>query len=401
MDFHERTTSLDQLAVLQPGSGTITGMGEPVQVPAMRVTTNLFSMLGYKPVIGRDFAPSEGFKDRVILISHSLWMSMFGGDRSVVGKRLTGDGIAYTIIGVVPADVWLPVSADLFAPWSESDLRGMNRMDRQFAVLAKLKPGVTWKQASAELDSVERHIAATVPRMKDWSAYIVPLQSWVSDRARPGIGKGVFEIVGIVGEVHNAGLDKQPEPTIYVSFRQEPEPQVRYVIRTPEPRGIVRAVKEAVYSVDRDQPVYNIRTMDEIVAGSRRSSRMTLWLLAVFAAVALVLAAVGIYGVVSYTVAQRTNEIGIRMALGAGFGHIIRLVLSSGMKLAGLGVAVGIFGAFAISRLMSSLLFGVSALDPFVFAATASVLVMVALIATLVPARRAARTNPVVSLRYE
>jgi len=215
------------------------------------------------------------------------------------------------------------------------------------------------------------------------------------------LGRTSFEIVGVVGDIRNDGLDKQPEPTIYTSFRQEPEPQVRYVIRHPTPQTIIKSAKEALYAVDKDQPVYNVRTMDEVVSGSQSGSRLALTLIGTFAMVALVLASLGIYGVVSYAVTQRTNEIGIRMALGARFADIVQMVLGDGLRLAGIGIVAGILAGLAASRLLASLLFGVSAANPVVFLTTAVLLGTVALVATLLPAIRAARTSPVVSLRYE
>jgi putative ABC transport system permease protein len=141
--------------------------------------------------------------------------------------------------------------------------------------------------------------------------------------------------------------------------------------------------------------------MDDVVAGSQSSSRFTLVLLGVFAATALVLAAIGIYGVISYSVTQRTGEIGIRMALGADRKSVLRLVVGDGMALAGMGIAIGLAGALAVSRLLGSLLFGVSASDPFVFGLTAFVLAAVALCAASIPALRAARIDPGESLRYQ
>lgn len=723
IDFKEQATTLEQVAVIEPGSGTINGLGEPQQVPGMRVSTNLFSMLGVKPLLGRDFNAGEGWKDRVLILSHASWQKWFGGNPSAIGKGILLDGLSYTIIGVLPPGAWLPLPSEAFVPWADSDLRARPRMDKNIAALAKLKPGVTWKQASAELDAIERRIAEKTPRMRDWSAYALPFQDWISQRARPalllllaavgvvlliactnlanlllaraagrerdvavrlalgagrgtlirqfltetlvlgilggaaglllafwgvdalnrvvpetlrmpdsnadfvrppvvidgvvlaftivvalisgllfglapafassrasvatilrgsrasasararkvrdglvvaeialavvllvaatltiqsfwnmrkvqpgfasdrllvvetelptdsryktrteqtrffrqtldniaqlpgvlavgltcslpmdtedhkadfrivgtplppsgqllpahfrsvsegyfsamriplkrgrllderdtaerpavalidaaaaqrywsdgtdpvgqkiGLGQSSMEIIGIVGEVRNDGLDKQPEPAIYVSFRQAPESQVRFVVRHPLPQNIVNAVKNAFYAVDKNQPIYNIRTMEEVVSGSQSGSRLMLTLVGLFALVALVLASLGIYGVVSYAVTQRTNEIGIRMALGADARDIIRLVLGGGLQLIGIGILAGVVISLAASRLLASLLFGVSPANPLVFVGTSLLLALVALAATLVPAIRASRTNPIVSLKYE
>ena len=153
--------------------------------------------------------------------------------------------------------------------------------------------------------------------------------------------------------------------------------------------------------MDKDQPVYSVKTMDELIKGSISQRRFAMMLLAGFAAVALVLAAVGIYGVMSYSVTQRSHEMGIRMALGASQRDVLSLVVKHGLKLVIIGAAIGMAGAIALTRLMSSLLFGVSATDPLTFALTSVLLTGVALAACFIPARRATKVDPMVALRYE
>jgi putative ABC transport system permease protein len=160
-------------------------------------------------------------------------------------------------------------------------------------------------------------------------------------------------------------------------------------------------VRGQVVAVDKDQPIYNLKLMDELISGSMSQQRFAMLLLAVFAGVAMVLAAVGIYGVTSYSVTQRSHEIGIRMALGARRRDVLNLVVTQGLKLVIAGVAIGLGGAFALTRVMSSLLFGVSATDPMVFLLTAVALTGVALAASFIPARRATKVDPMVALRYE
>jgi putative ABC transport system permease protein len=210
------------------------------------------------------------------------------------------------------------------------------------------------------------------------------------------------EIVGIVGDVKNSALNQQTAPAMYTSYLQIPEMKMSLVVRAEgDPANMIRAVEKQVWAVDKDQPMYKIRTMEQVVGESQSSSRFTLALLAIFAAVAMGLAAVGIYGVISYTVTQRTREIGIRIALGAERGDVLRLVVGQGTVLAVTGVAVGLVGALALTRVMRSLLFGVSATDPLIFAGAALFLAAVAMLASYIPARRAMSVDPTVSLRYD
>ena len=168
-----------------------------------------------------------------------------------------------------------------------------------------------------------------------------------------------------------------------------------------DPSSLAATVRKAVWEIDKDQPVSNIQTMEEILADSIARQRFSMLLLAIFAAVALVLAGVGIYGVMSYSVAQRTREIGIRMALGAQTGAVLKLAVGYGMKLVIAGLVIGLIAAFALTRVMSTLLFGVTATDPTTFTLISLLLIAVAAIASYVPARRATRVNPIIALRYE
>jgi putative ABC transport system permease protein len=212
-----------------------------------------------------------------------------------------------------------------------------------------------------------------------------------------------YEIVGIVRHVEHYKLDGQsPDAQFYTNFNQSRARSNSLLVRTDaEPLSLAAAVRAQVAALNKDQAVFNVRTMEQILARSVAARRFSMLLLTVFAVVALALASLGIYGLMSYAVAQRTREIGVRMALGAQSGNVLRLVIGQGMKLAFVGVATGIVASLALTRAMKNLLFGVSATDPATFAAIALLLTLVALLACWIPARRATRIDPLVTLRSE
>jgi putative ABC transport system permease protein len=210
------------------------------------------------------------------------------------------------------------------------------------------------------------------------------------------------EVVGIVGHVKQKGLEGESPVQYYVPHRQRPVSTVFLAVRSSSDRtNLASSVRGAIRSIDKDLPVFRVTTMEQMVADSMSQRRFSMLLLGVFAAVALVLAAVGLYGVMSYAVTQRTHEIGIRMALGARGADVLKLVVGQGMLFALIGVVIGLIAAFALTRVMSSLLFGVSATDPLIFAGISLMLAGVALGASFIPARRAIKVDPMVALRYE
>jgi predicted permease len=262
------------------------------------------------------------------------------------------------------------------------------------------------------------------PQDDEHSSVVVDIDDVFARTYLPGenpIGKHVHlatfdvtaEIVGVVGHVKQWGLDADSKSAIEAQldypFMQLPEKlmpmvadSVAVVLRTEgDPTTVMGSVRGAVEEIDPREVIYNVRTMDEVVSSSFAARRLSMLLLSVFAALALVLACVGIYGVISYLVSQRTHEIGVRMALGAEHSDILRLVIGHGARMALVGVAIGIGAALGLMRLMASQLFGVSAHDPLTFAAVAMLLIIVAVAACYIPARRAMRVDPMIALRHE
>jgi putative ABC transport system permease protein len=215
-------------------------------------------------------------------------------------------------------------------------------------------------------------------------------------------GESWISIVGVIGDVKQLGLDTSAKPEVYFPFLQVPSPSMSLVVRTAtEPLSLAGAVKSQIQMIDRDLPIDESKTMQQLLADSSSGRRFNMLLLTVFAVVALVLAVVGIYGVMSYTVTQRTHEIGIRIAIGAQARDVFRMVIGQGMILAMIGIAFGLVGAFALTRLMTTMLFGVEPTDPATFVTIAVLLTAVALVACYIPGRRATKVDPLVALRYE
>ena len=214
--------------------------------------------------------------------------------------------------------------------------------------------------------------------------------------------KGMREIVGVAADVRHARLDGESFPEMYIPHAQMPSREMSLVVRTTtDPLGLAAAVRRQVLEMDKDQPVSRVSTMDGLLALSVAQPRSNALLLSLFGALALVLAAVGVYGVISFAVAQRTREIGIRMALGAQGGEVLKMIVLQGAKLTFTGMAIGLVAALWLTRMVSGLLFAVSPTDPAIFAGTALLLAAVSLLACYLPARRATKVDPMVALRCE
>jgi len=210
------------------------------------------------------------------------------------------------------------------------------------------------------------------------------------------------QVVGVVGSVRHNGVVKEPMPEIYLPQAQNAVANMVLVVRTASDlRAVVGPIRREVWSVDKNLPVHSIKTMAQILADDLMGYNLYIGLMSTFAAIALLLAAVGVYGVISYSVGQRTHEFGIRLALGAQARSIIKLVIGQGLKLVLVGLAIGLMGAFALMRVISEVFFGVSATDPVIFVSVSLLLTGVALLACYLPARKATKVDPMVALRYE
>jgi putative ABC transport system permease protein len=259
----------------------------------------------------------------------------------------------------------------------------------------------------SKLNEIQRLIAGgnSIIIDEEFAKKYWPNEDAVGKRIRLGreADAPVLEVLGVVGRVKMESLNQNSDRVQgYFAFNQVPQGDMTVVIKgTSDPNQLINSVRGAVREIDPDQPIYSPRTMDEIRAESVAPERLNLTLLSLFAGIALVLAIVGIYGVMSYSVTQRTHEIGIRMAIGARPRDVFRMVLGQGMKLALIGVVIGLFSAYLLTRLMETMLFGVEPTDATTFAAISIMLITVALLACYLPGRRATKVEPTVSLRYE
>jgi ABC-type antimicrobial peptide transport system permease subunit len=210
------------------------------------------------------------------------------------------------------------------------------------------------------------------------------------------------EIVGVVADVRDAGLTREPGPMMYVPYAQAPFWGANLVVRsTLSPTALVGTIRGVVRSIDKNLPITHVATIPEVLDASVAQRKFRTWLLGAFGVVALLLAAIGVFGVVSFSVASRTREFGVRVALGAAPTSIGRMILMEGLRLGGIGLGLGLAAALAFARFLKSELYGVTVYDPTTFFGSAAVLLAVAIFACYIPARRAMRVDPMIALRYE
>lgn len=314
----------------------------------------------------------------------------------------------------------LPMTGDSEIPfWVEGRAKPANEQDMPFALFYIVTPDyhkvmripVQLGRELSERDDEHAPIVAVID--SSFSQKYFPVENPIGKRINLGFLDMQAEIVGVVGHVEHWGLGSKAhenlQAQLYLSVWQIPDrfwPLLAnggsYVARTAgAPLGIVSSLRDAAQRADSSAVVYGVRRMDDIVAGSIATQRMAMMLLSVFSGLALVLSAIGIYGVISYLAGQRTQEIGVRIALGATSADVLRLVLGEGMRITLIGVGIGLVAALGLTRLITKMIYGVGATDPITFGGVAILLTGVALLACYIPARRAMRVDPIVALRYE
>jgi predicted permease len=350
---------------------------------------NLLTMQLSLPGDSYDMARARRFYDECVARVEAVP----GVRAAALTQSLPIDGSRWNSVFVV-ADKPVPPRAELpsaaFTPVSAGFFRAMG---------IRLLKGRAFTEADADGKPTVTVVNETMAR-RFW-----PGEDPIGKRLKQGWPEDQTpwrEVVGVVADVKTNGVDRQTPLQAYLPLAQRPANSVALVVRASgNPLSLATAAERAVHEVDKDLPVSDARSMDQLMSGAIARQRLTLALLLGFGLLALVLAAVGIYGVISYSVSLRTHEFGVRMALGARAGDVVRLVIGQGLRLTLAGVALGLLCAFGLTRWMESLLFGVRATDPLTFAVITVLLTAIALLACYLPARRAARVDPMVALRYE
>jgi putative ABC transport system permease protein len=328
---------------------------------------------------------------------------------SELKKRLESSPGVQSASAILP----LPLSGDRYSISFQIQGREVARKDEPSADI--FMTGADYFRAMGipmikgrDFDQRDQHGAPPVVIVsEEFARQFFPNEDPIGKRMSPGLStfdneRSYREIIGVVGNIRSRTLSDAPKPAYYVPLTQVPFSQMAVVVKTTQdPKSVVSAATKEVAAMDSEVPLFNVKTMREYLSASVATPRFSTTLLSIFAGVALVLTLVGLYGVMSYSVAQRTSEIGIRLALGAQSRDVLLMIVKQGSFLILLGLSIGLLGAYALTRLISSLLFGVTAKDPFTFGAAALVLGLVALLACYIPAWRATKVDPLEALRYE
>jgi predicted permease len=307
------------------------------------------------------------------------------------------------------ASMMLPPFVTIEAPYQTSDGPQRPIAERPFAAWTGITPayfatmGIPLRAGRAFTAADDERAPLVVVISEGLARRAWPTESPIGKRILVGRFPAFAEVVGVVADVRNAGLAQPPEPQAYTPYVQRPWPTMGLVVRAAggDPLALVPSVRTAVWSVDRDQPITEVTTLQSSLSDSLATARFTTTLLIVFAAMALVMSAAGLYGVIAYTVEQRTREVGIRVALGADARAVLAMVVGQGLRLVAVGMGTGLVAAMAAARVMRSVVVDISPADPLSYAGAIVVFALTALAATLVPARRALRVDPLIALRAD
>jgi hypothetical protein len=377
IDWREQSHSFGAMGAAEYWSPNLIGVDQPENIRGHKITCDLFPLLGAQPLFGRLFteADDRAGSEHEVILSYRLWQRRFSSDRNVIGKVIRLNGEAYSVVGVMPRDFqfapFWATNAELWVPIAFGD-RVHKRAGNSLRVFGRLKPA--------------------------FDAGTSEMPTWLT-------------VIGVVKDAKQGDWAAKPDEEVYLAafqnrqFLGAPESHSSYITlvarTTGDTAALTQALKDTVWSFDRNLPISQVLTMDAVVADANAQPRFEMLLLGILAVVALLLAAVGIYGVMSYAVSRHTHEIGIRVSLGASRADIVLLVIRHGMVLALIGSAAGIVGALGLSRLMKSLLYGVKPIDPLIFGGVTFLLMIVAIAASYLPARRAMLVDPTIALRYE
>jgi putative ABC transport system permease protein len=403
---------------LKSGSGrgaTAAGRGPRNALVVGEVALSLMLLVGAGLLLqsfGRLTRVPVGFKaDGLLTFRVSLPTSTYGDPASMRSfiARLMPALEAAPGVGRAAASMALPPAITTMAPYVTADQPMVAIGERPVGQWSAVTPGyfttlgipIVAGRAIAAADTERSPLVVVISQGLARRAW--PNASPIGKKILVGRFPGFAEVVGIAGDVKNNGLAREPMVEMYTPYPQRPWPAMQFAVRSAggDPLALVNAVRAAVREVDRELPLTRVETMDAALADSIATERLMAWLLFAFAAVALVMAAAGLYGVIAYTVTQRTQEIGVRMALGADPQSVVRLVAAEGLWLTAAGMIAGTLAAAAVSRAMRGLLFDVSPADPLTYAAVLAIFAATACAALIVPARRALRVDPLTALRAE
>ncbi|MFH1573873.1 MAG: ABC transporter permease [Acidobacteriota bacterium] len=437
----------EAVALRDPIRVDLTGDGEPARVRAMLVGDGYFTVVRKAALFGSTFLPEDHLPGAgpVLLLGEAFWRSRYGADPEALGRSARVNDVAHTIVGVVPDEAGAPDAIDVWVP-RQPDPTDENLRDwdnHAFTAIARLKHGESLRSTNVVLDALAARTEEQYPALRAGETIIaqghfrtmgIPLlkgrdfqpfddengaqvmivnrrfveqmfgkEEPLGRRVRSWRDENIYrEIVGVVGNERYFGVGDSIRPCVYVPHSQNRWREMSLVVRTGgDPADLIPAVRAAVSKRDPELVLAEVATMDQALAANLAPARFLSTLLAIFAIIALTLSAVGIYSVLSYLASQRTREIGVRMALGANRSEIVRMLAGNSLPAIFTGILGGLAGALALGRLLRSLLFEVSPVEPFVLGAVCSIFAGVALFAVLVPAVRATAMPPVEALRID